>query len=55
MKNTLTWQGELSSGQKEASDAVIQAIEQKQKLLVWAVCIAEYENGEKSIRRPNQF
>lgn len=34
----LEWQGKLSEGQKSASDQVVDAIEQNQELLVWAVC-----------------
>ncbi|WP_412857612.1 DEAD/DEAH box helicase [Bacillus sp. 179-C3.3 HS] len=33
-----TWQGELSKGQKRASEAMIEAIKNKTDLLVWAVC-----------------
>jgi competence protein ComFA len=36
--NILHWNGTLSPAQKLASDAVVRAIEQKQELLVWAVC-----------------
>ncbi|UYO35319.1 DEAD/DEAH box helicase [Bacillus zhangzhouensis] len=34
----LTWQGELSKGQKRASERMIEAIKNKFDLLVWAVC-----------------
>ncbi|WP_442895660.1 DEAD/DEAH box helicase [Bacillus sp. FJAT-53060] len=34
----LTWQGELSKGQKVASEKMIEAIKNKSDLLVWAVC-----------------
>lgn len=34
----LTWQGELSKGQKRASEKMIEAIKSKFDLLVWAVC-----------------
>ncbi|KUF25998.1 competence protein ComF [Bacillus sp. G1(2015b)] len=34
----LTWQGELSKGQKRASERMIEAIKSKFDLLVWAVC-----------------
>lgn len=34
----LTWQGTLSKGQQHASDQVIQAIQNRTSLLVWAVC-----------------
>ncbi|WWL80817.1 DEAD/DEAH box helicase family protein [Bacillus altitudinis] len=34
----LTWQGELSKGQKRASDRLVEAIQNKFDLLVWAVC-----------------
>ncbi|MBM0066102.1 DEAD/DEAH box helicase [Alkalicoccobacillus gibsonii] len=34
----LTWQGTLSKGQQHASDRVIQAIQNRTSLLVWAVC-----------------
>ncbi len=37
-ENVLRWRGELSSLQKQASDAVIVAIKEKKSLLVWAVC-----------------
>ncbi|NEU30265.1 DEAD/DEAH box helicase [bacterium LRH843] len=37
-KQSLVWQGKLSSGQKKASDAVIEAVETGESLLVWAVC-----------------
>ncbi|MCY7566345.1 hypothetical protein P9186_18440 [Bacillus safensis] len=33
----LTWQGELSKGQKRASERMIEAIKKKFDLLVWAV------------------
>ncbi|WP_227937244.1 DEAD/DEAH box helicase [Alkalihalobacillus deserti] len=36
--NSLHWNGTLSSGQATASDAVVEAINHQQKLLVWAVC-----------------
>lgn len=35
---TLHWQGKLSTGQRAASEAVIQAIESSSELLIWAVC-----------------
>ncbi|MDT8858794.1 DEAD/DEAH box helicase [Alkalihalobacillus sp. MEB130] len=38
IKNSLRWKGELSLGQKVASEAVVEAVEQKSFLLVWAVC-----------------
>ncbi|WP_325050501.1 DEAD/DEAH box helicase [Falsibacillus albus] len=34
----LQWNGQLSEGQKEASKQVVTAIQNHQKLLVWAVC-----------------
>lgn len=34
----LTWRGELSKGQKRASEKMIEAIKNKSDLLVWAVC-----------------
>ncbi|MFP7345574.1 MULTISPECIES: DEAD/DEAH box helicase [Bacillus] len=34
----LTWQGELTKGQKRASEGMIEAIKNKFDLLVWAVC-----------------
>jgi competence protein ComFA len=34
----LQWQGQLSSGQQQASDAVVQAVQHPEELLVWAVC-----------------
>ncbi|MEY8846645.1 DEAD/DEAH box helicase [Bacillus safensis] len=34
----LTWRGELSKGQKRASERMIEAIKSKFDLLVWAVC-----------------
>ncbi|MCA1031433.1 DEAD/DEAH box helicase [Bacillus timonensis] len=34
----LNWDGTLSSGQRAASDAVIDAIQRNDELLVWAVC-----------------
>ncbi|SFQ24535.1 DEAD/DEAH box helicase family protein [Salibacterium halotolerans] len=34
----LQWQGTLSPGQQRASRAVVQAVENKSELLVWAVC-----------------
>lgn len=34
----LTWQGELTKGQKRASERMIEAIKNKFDLLVWAVC-----------------
>jgi competence protein ComFA len=34
----LNWQGQLSSGQQQASDAVVQAVQHPEELLVWAVC-----------------
>ncbi|KPN14830.1 competence protein ComF [Bacillus australimaris] len=34
----LTWQGQLSKGQKRASERIIEAIKNKFDLLVWAVC-----------------
>lgn len=36
--NILEWQGKLSVGQKSASDRVVEAVQQNQELLVWAVC-----------------
>ena len=36
--NLLEWQGQLSHGQKEASNRVVEAIQQDNELLVWAVC-----------------
>ncbi len=36
--HSLSWKGELSAQQKRASAAVVQAVEQKSSLLVWAVC-----------------
>ncbi|MCA0172782.1 DEAD/DEAH box helicase [Bacillus sp. RAR_GA_16] len=35
---TLQWSGKLSEGQKEASNAVIRAIQTNQSVLIWAVC-----------------
>ncbi|WP_226655365.1 DEAD/DEAH box helicase [Pseudalkalibacillus hwajinpoensis] len=35
---TLQWHGKLSEGQKEASNAVIRAIQTNQSVLIWAVC-----------------
>ncbi|CAM4131158.1 DEAD/DEAH box helicase [Lederbergia lenta] len=35
---SLQWQGELSPGQKLASEAVLQAIESSSEILIWAVC-----------------
>lgn len=35
---SLDWKGTLSSGQREASQAVTRAIERNEELLVWAVC-----------------
>ncbi|MGM0815452.1 MAG: DEAD/DEAH box helicase [Bacillota bacterium] len=37
-QSELTWQGELSKGQKRASEKMIEAIRNKSDLLVWAVC-----------------
>ncbi|MDR7247818.1 DEAD/DEAH box helicase [Bacillus pumilus] len=34
----LTWQGNLSKGQKRASEKLIDAIKNKSDLLIWAVC-----------------
>nr|WP_249315605.1 DEAD/DEAH box helicase [Bacillus sp. FJAT-49711] len=34
----LSWDGELSSGQKHASQAAIQAVKTKTDMLIWAVC-----------------
>lgn len=34
----LQWSGMLSSGQQEASDKMVQIIENKSELLIWAVC-----------------
>lgn len=34
----LTWQGNLSKGQKRASEKLIEAIKNKSDLLIWAVC-----------------
>ncbi|MED1468624.1 DEAD/DEAH box helicase [Bacillus salipaludis] len=34
----MEWQGKLSAGQQAASDKVVEAIEQNNELLVWAVC-----------------
>lgn len=34
----LEWQGKLSEGQKAASDRVVEAVQQNNELLVWAVC-----------------
>lgn len=34
----LKWEGELSPAQENASNQVMQAVQQKQNLLVWAVC-----------------
>ncbi|MER3124229.1 DEAD/DEAH box helicase [Bacillus pumilus] len=34
----LTWYGDLSKGQKRASDKMIEAIKNKYDLLIWAVC-----------------
>ncbi|MFC0559279.1 DEAD/DEAH box helicase [Halalkalibacter alkalisediminis] len=36
--NSLHWKGALTLSQKAASDSVIEAIKNQQKLLVWAVC-----------------
>ncbi|HHW36001.1 MAG TPA: DEAD/DEAH box helicase [Bacillales bacterium] len=36
--SVLNWNGQLSPGQQIASDKVIEAIDNKQDLLVWAVC-----------------
>lgn len=36
----LTWQGELSKGQKRASKRMVEAIKNTSDLLVWAVCVA---------------
>ncbi|MFJ5964417.1 DEAD/DEAH box helicase [Bacillus sp. NPDC093026] len=35
---TLTWKGELSKGQRRASEKIIEAIKSRSDLLVWAVC-----------------
>lgn len=37
-ENSLRWDGELSSSQKEASDKIKEAIQENKDLLVWAVC-----------------
>ncbi|MFC0469953.1 DEAD/DEAH box helicase [Halalkalibacter kiskunsagensis] len=37
-QETLQWRGDLSPGQKKASEAVIKATHEQQELLVWAVC-----------------
>lgn len=37
-KRILHWNGTLSPAQQQAADAVVQAIQQKRELLVWAVC-----------------
>ena len=34
----MEWQGKLSNGQQEASNRVVEAIQQNKQLLVWAVC-----------------
>ncbi|ANB61449.1 DEAD/DEAH box helicase [Anoxybacteroides amylolyticum] len=34
----LVWTGTLSKAQQQAADAVVQAIEQRTELLIWAVC-----------------
>ncbi|MGE6630228.1 DEAD/DEAH box helicase [Bacillus sp. NPDC077027] len=34
----MTWDGELSSGQKAASKKIIEVIKKKEDLLIWAVC-----------------
>lgn len=34
----LSWEGTLTDGQKQAAEALIEAIKEKQELLVWAVC-----------------
>ncbi|MCM3763488.1 hypothetical protein [Neobacillus niacini] len=39
----MDWQGTLSKGQQAASDKVVEAILNKQELLVWAVCVAGNE------------
>ncbi|WP_100405464.1 DEAD/DEAH box helicase [Bacillus solitudinis] len=38
IQSSLIWDGELSSGQMKASEAVSEAIQTKETLLVWAVC-----------------
>ncbi|WP_237563710.1 DEAD/DEAH box helicase [Halalkalibacter okhensis] len=38
LKRALQWQGELSPGQRQASESVVQAIATQSELLVWAVC-----------------
>lgn len=38
IKSVLNWSGQLSPGQQTASDKVIEAINNQQDLLVWAVC-----------------
>ena len=37
-ENPLHWDGALSSGQQFASQAVVRAIENREELLIWAVC-----------------
>lgn len=37
-KQPLVWHGTLSSGQQQAAEAVVRAIENNEELLVWAVC-----------------
>ncbi|MFD2705636.1 DEAD/DEAH box helicase [Salibacterium lacus] len=37
-KPVLQWQGTLSPGQQRASGAVVQAVEEKKEILIWAVC-----------------
>ncbi|WP_442596348.1 DEAD/DEAH box helicase [Neobacillus sp. D3-1R] len=36
--NPLKWEGQLSEGQRPASNRVVEAVEHNQDLLVWAVC-----------------
>jgi competence protein ComFA len=37
-ENKLAWQGELSAGQKVASDCFTESVEKNGELLIWAVC-----------------
>jgi len=37
-KTTLVWEGELSTGQLPAAEAVSKAVENRNDLLIWAVC-----------------
>ena len=36
--NVMSWDGTLSAGQQKASDCVVEAVNGKGELLVWAVC-----------------